>query len=347
MSKYKTKIAVVCGGVSEEREVSLRSGREVYRHLPGEKYRKALIEITPDGRWLPRAFEQVDFLEPNRPLLVRPRRETTRSDLRKFDLVFLTLHGRGGEDGRVQTLLESVGVPYTGSSAASCALTMDKETAARKLRSAGKIPVPRFVRLDIRRRENALAAAREMGCPLVIKPADSGSSIGISIVNDPRELPTAIEKAAEFSEKILAQEYISGRELSCAVLGNSTCGIRSLPPVEIIVEKDFFDYRAKYLSKQTREICPAELSAEMTEKIRSLAEEAHRFFDCDGLTRSDFILREGRFYFLEINTCPGLTARSLCPREALAAGMTPADLFAEIIDLALEKKAGDNRPRTN
>jgi D-alanine-D-alanine ligase len=334
----RLKVAVLAGGLSNEWQVSVKSGLEVKKHLPQDKYDVSIINIARDGRWL-----KIDRKKAVPLRIFHSSGRIDGSDLLKFDVAFNALHGTFGEDGNVQAILETIGLPYTGSGVLASALGMNKLKAAELIAYAG-IPVPQTLVLKRGVLKEFAAAERrvrkEIGYPAIVKPNESGSSVGVSIVREARELAPALQKALKEDDLVLVQEYIEGRELTCGVLGNSSDirgKLEALPPVEIIAHSKFFDYEAKYNSKATEEICPAPLSPTQEKRIMHLALEAHKAIGADGLSRSDFILAKNKFYFLEINTSPGLTAASLCPKEARAAGMEFSEFLDRIVELSLEK----------
>lgn len=336
-AKKRLKVAVLCGGPSSEWEVSMRSGKEIMKHLPPERYDASLIQITPDGRWMIIGRKEA------RPLsLFGKDGRIAKSDLRKFDLAFIALHGAFGEDGKVQALLETIGVPYTGSGILASALGMHK-LKSQEVVSALGIRTPATLLAGPNMAEDPIAfeaaVRKEIGYPCVIKPNEAGSSVGVSIVKDPASLIPAFKRALHEGTDVLVQEYLKGRELTCGILGNSGSDLMPLPPVEIISPHEFFDYDAKYNSKGgAKEICPAPLPARLVESIQRAAALVHEALACDGLTRSDFILVKNKLYFLEINTIPGMTAASLCPKEAEAMGMGMGDFLSKIAEVALEKR---------
>ncbi len=331
----RIKVAVLCGGPSSEWEVSMKSGAEVRQNLPKEKYDAKLVQIAPDGRWI--------LLDRKRAVPLKifgADGRAATSDLRKFDLAFNALHGRFGEDGRVQAILEAVGVPYTGSGVLASALGMNK-LRTMELASGAGMPVPRTTALAKKDLDRAAIAEKkikkELGLPLVVKPNASGSSVGITIVRAVKDFKLALKKAFAEDETALVQKYIAGKEMTCGVVGNAGGELTALPPVMIVSRAEFFDYEAKYNSKETRELCPAPVSAALTKRIQELAIKAHLAIGADGLTRSDFIFSGGKFHFLEINTSPGLTAASLCPKEARAYGMEFGEFLDWLCELALRK----------
>ncbi len=345
----KIRVAVVCGGISSERNVSLKSGQQVLKHLDSSRYEPRLVEIAADGQWFLKDTGtplQIDVTRPEEKGLVPAQPTSVQGSPEKaFDVAFISLHGSFGEDGRIQALFDLLKVPYTGSGVLASALCMNK-TQARDLVSGLGIKVPNGLLLHKRnlppQDELEDRIEKEIGFPCIVKPNASGSSIGISLVRSRAALAEALDSSLREDASVLIEQYIEGREITCGVLGNASIGgeLTALPPVEIIPDGDFFDYRAKYDSALTKEICPAPLEPELTEEAKRCAMKIHERMGCDGLSRSDFILQGPTLYYLETNTIPGLTEQSLCPKEAVAAGMTFSDFLGKQIELALEKNYG-------
>jgi len=316
----KIRIGVLMGGTSNEREVSLLSGEQVLKNLSCNLYDVSKIEITKDGKWL---------LDNKTFLTVFPNRDLKK----RFDIIFIALHGTFGEDGKVQAILDTLQIPYTGSGVLPSALGMNK-AKTMELLTPHKVRVPRTISL---RKCNKTPIVT---FPCVVKPNAAGSSVGISIVKNKTEITAALNKAFKEDDMVLIQEYIEGRELTCAIIGNSNKDdLIALPPIEIVSPGTFFDYNAKYFSKKTQEICPAPIHSKTTKELARLSKLVHTILGCDGLTRSDFILskKDNKLYFLEINTIPGLTEASLCPKAAKATGMTFPEFLDKQIKLALLK----------
>jgi len=338
----KINVAIICGGPSNEREVSLKTGNQILKNLPS-KYKPHLIEITKNGEWLLKSANQ---LEPEKALIIpqsQNRQIINKKILQNFDVVFIAMHGKFGEDGKIQTILELLNIPYTGSGPLASALGMNKLKTIELVRSYG-IKTPKFLALFKKTRKielkNIIKNINEkLSWPVVIKPNESGSSIGITIAKNEKEFKQGLNKAFLEDNIVLIEEYISGKEITCGVLGNSgKTNLLALPPVLIIPPSGkFFDYEAKYFSPKTQEICPAPINLKLTKKVRELSKKIHFILGCDGLTRSDFILSKNEFYFLEINTIPGLTEASLCPKEAKAAGISFKKFLDKQIQLALLK----------
>jgi len=298
-------IGVLCGGLSAEREVSLRTGGEVHRALQEAGYRSVRIDA---GR---------DLAE--------------RLHAEGVDVAFVALHGRFGEDGTVQGLLEMLGIPYTGSGVLASALAIDK-VATKKILLYHELPTPGFT--VFRRgddREALLERCRHF--PLVVKPAREGSTIGISIAHDQKQLADGLDAALERDHQVLVEDYISGMEVTVSVLGDE-----ALPIIQIVPKSGFYDYRAKYTAGQTRYILPAPLPPLVYRRLQQVAVEACRVLGCRGAARVDFMVQEREFSILEINTVPGMTPTSLLPKAAARAGMGFTELVVRmLLDADLDK----------
>jgi len=338
MPAAKLKIAVLFGGASEERDVSMASGAQVIRALR-EIGHNVLAVDTAHG--LLTAAEEVNLLSksvgevpPTGEALGLIRSEGNNlflsSELADVDCIFLALHGGTGEDGTLQAMLEVAGFAYTGSGHLGSAVAMDKDLAKRLFLTAG-IPTPAWLMVPV---DESVAAA-QLGFPLVCKPNSQGSTVGLSIVHAAEQLSVAIDRARQFGAEVMLERFISGREITVGVLDGE-----ALPVGEIIIERDeVFDYHAKYQTGAVREVFPAELSPELAEQAKSLALLAHRMLKLDGYSRTDFRLDEqGRLWCLEVNTLPGLTATSLLPQAAAVAGITLPELCDRICRLGIERK---------
>jgi D-alanine-D-alanine ligase len=295
------KVAVLMGGRSAEREISLQSGTAVL---------DALRRRGVDAH----AFDPSEH--PMEALIQQG-----------FNRAHIALHGRFGEDGTVQGALELMGLPYTGSGVLASALAMDK-WRTKLLWQAGGISTPRHVLLT--EQSDFDAVAEELGLPLIVKPSREGSTIGLSKVMAARELPAAWRLAAKHDSLVLAEQFIQGMELTAGILGDMT-----LPLVRIEVAGDLYDYEAKYFSDKTQYFCPSGLSPAEEHAIQAQALQAHRILGCEGWGRVDVMLDEsGHPYFLETNTSPGMTSHSLVPMAARAAGISFEDLTLRILELA-------------
>jgi D-alanine-D-alanine ligase len=292
------KVAVLLGGKSAEREVSLKSGGMVL---------KALRSRGVDAH----AFDPAQ----------RSLEELVRE---KFERAFIALHGRFGEDGTVQGVLEWLGIPYTGSGVLASALAMDK-LRTKRIWGAEKLPTPAYELLS--EDTNFRISARRLGVPLMVKPASEGSSIGMSKVRAAAALEEAYRLAARYDRVVIAEQFIDGIELTGAILGE-----RALPLIKLETPRDFYDYEAKYLADDTRYIVPCGLPAKKERELQELCLEAFRALGCSGWGRVDLMLgKRGRPYLLEVNTSPGMTDHSLVPMAARAVGLSYEDLCLEIL----------------
>ncbi|MBX3617172.1 D-alanine--D-alanine ligase [Nitrosomonas sp.] len=295
------KVAVLLGGRSAEREISLQSGEAVLAAL-----RRSGVDAYPFDP----AGQGLEMLQHQ-----------------GFNRAFITLHGRFGEDGTIQGALEWIGLPYTGSGVMASALAMDKWRTKLIWQAAG-ILSPRYALLQAD--SDFASVAETLGLPLIVKPACEGSTIGLSKVLDSKDLEAAYRLAAQYDSLVLAEEFIVGQELTVAVLGDMP-----LPIVRIEIAGDLYDYEAKYFSNETRYFCPSGLPEALEESIQRQALHAYRVLGCHGWGRVDLILTQsGQFYFLEANTSPGMTSHSLVPMAARAAGISFEELVVKILDLA-------------
>ena len=346
------KIVVLAGGLSTERQVALTSGTGVCRALRERGHQAILVDMflgleSYEGR-LEDIFDAPDGLcgdnrvteeAPDLEAVRRSRKDQGPSLLGKdvlavcamADIVFLALHGRTGEDGRVQATLDLLGIPYTGSGYLGSAIAMDKDLTKRVVAPLGvKTPAWMLVESDGMDIDAVCAQAK---LPCVVKPDDSGSSIGVSIANDEAELRAALKAAANEGSRILIEQYIRGREVQIGILGD-----KALPSIEIIPAEGFYDYRNKYQPGAAREITPAEIPAETEQRLADAALTVFHALNLSAYSRADFILdAEGELWFLEINTLPGMTPTSLVPQEAAAVGISYSELCEQIIADALHK----------
>ena len=315
------RVGILRGGPSSEYEVSLKTGGSVLKHLPAQ-YHKEDILITKDGLWHFRG-------EPITP----------ENLSHHIDVAFLCLHGEYGEDGQVQKILESIDLPYTGSGSLASAISMNKLHAKKYLSPHG-IKMARHIHASAG--DNPLEKAHEtflkFAPPYIVKPADRGSSVGLFIVKNTQDLPAAISNCLEYSDSVLIEEFIRGKEATCGVVENMRGShIYALMPVEIRPKnRDVFDYDAKYLG-QSEEICPGNFTEAEKSEIMRLAGVAHQHLGLKHYSRSDFIVSPRGIYYLETNTLPGLTDQSLLPKELAAAGIQYPDFLDHLIKLAMGK----------
>ena len=305
----KIRIAVLSGGWSKERSVSIKSGKAVLDALDENKYDIVSFDPKEDLHVL---WEQ-------------------RNEL---DLVFNLLHGKFGEDGRIQGLLEIFGIPFVGSGVLASAMAMNKRVTKEVYGNAG-LQVPKDIILKKGEAFSIEKIISVLGTPIVIKPVSEGSSIGISIMENERDIEAGIEKAFQFDLEVVLEEYISGREITCAVLGRKD--LETLPLIEI-VPKDthrFFDFDAKYTPGETTEICPAKIESHLQTKACKIAESAHRALNCRDWSRTDMIVNNDEIYLLETNTIPGMTETSLVPLAAKGKGWALSELLDRMISTCM------------
>lgn len=362
----KIRVGVLMGGASSEREISLASGRMIAEHLPRERYEVVMLdtlalmagnarigpelqakarsllahrsdaEILPErDRELPAAFQEQIRSAAAATLPATEAIAATGGSAR-IDVAFPALHGPYGEDGTLQGLLDLIGVPYVGSGTLASALAMDK-AMARKVFVAEGIPTPRGAvveRSDLQADEGETLRRLTSLLPAVVKPSRQGSSIGMSLVSEAGELRRALEEAFRHDTRALVEERVPGTELTVGVIGNRE--LTALPVVEIVSKRAFFDYRAKYDPALSEEICPARIPEGLAKQAEDLAIRAHRALDCRGLSRTDLIAGPRGLVVLEVNTMPGMTANSLLPKAAAAAGIPFGELLDRLVQLALE-----------
>jgi D-alanine-D-alanine ligase len=364
----KLRVGILFGGRSAEHEVSVRSAQNVMAAADRNKYAIVPIAIMKDGRWQlgalpggsqerpriePAAGQSVEVIPATSPAspgpLIPVARLNSREQIGPLDVIFPILHGTFGEDGTVQGLLELAGIPYVGAGVLGSAAGMDKEVMKRLFRERGLPIVPylaiRRADFEASRRKTCLAFEKKFRYPVFVKPANLGSSVGITKAHNRKELAAGLRTAAGYDRKILVEKAIVGREIECAVLGNDT-PIASAPG-EVIPGHEFYDYEDKYHEDTAQLIVPAPLRAAQTKRVQDLAVEAFRAVDCAGMARVDFFLekRTGRIYVNEINTIPGFTSISMYPRMWAASGLPYAKLIDRLIELALERHREKTRTR--
>ena len=320
----KLRIAFLAGGDSSEREIALQSAAQIEAALDAAKYDVTVIDIhrrdwhytAPDGRRWP--LDKNDFSL------------TVAGERRDFDYALILIHGTPGEDGKLQGYLDMMGVPYSSCSMTSSVITFDKITTKRAVAATGVgLARERFIRRG--EAVDPAAIVAELGLPLFVKPNASGSSFGVTRVEEAGEIPAAVERAFAESEEVLVEECIRGREMGCGVL---IAGGREylLPITEIRSKKAFFDFQAKYEAGYSDEITPADIAPEVAAELNRYTLAAYKACRCRGIVRVDFIVTpEGRPYLVEINTIPGMSAGSIVPKQVRAAGMTLGELYDLII----------------
>ena len=307
--KKKLKVAVIMGGNSPEHDISVISGNEVVKNLEKAKYEILPITIPRNG----------NMSNPNKIIQAN-----------NIDMVFVAMHGAGGEDGKIQSFLELMNIPYTGYGVLASALAMDKKFSKKMFAQAG-LTVPVGVGVDKNFKVEEIW--KKLSPPVFVKPSTAGSSVGVSKVKEKKDLKKAIVKALKYSNEAIVDEFIQGTEVTCAILGNENPV--ALPVIEIVTKNEFFDFEAKYSEALTEEIVPARINPRLTKKVQATALTAYEALGCRGFGRVDMIIKNGKIYVLEVNTIPGLTPASLLPKAARASGLSFSQLLDTVISLAV------------
>jgi len=317
----KLRILLIQGGISGEHEVSINSGRQILEQMDTDKYELSVCTIQKDGLW---KFGNMDKAYSLGEALVKIDGN--------FDLAFIALHGAFGEDGQIQSIFDTTKLPYTGSGRESSVLAINKEISSNLFANHG-LTIPRFKLVN---QTNDLAKELGFDWPLIIKPCHGGSSVDTLRANSLPEARGTIDRVLASGDGVIIQELIVGREFTCGILDDDNGKPVALPPTEIIPKHGvFFDYESKYVAGASEEITPPNLPEEQIKEIQALALRAHLILGCSGMSRSDFILRDGIFYILETNTIPGMTATSLLPQAAKVAGISFSQMLDLIINSAL------------
>lgn len=351
------KIVVLCGGLSTERKISFSSGTQVCKALRAKGHQAVLVDLFNGLEDEPEDVQEnpavlFDHLPDLKPVVfdgVAPDLDAVRR-ARKFkspslfgkgvlkicslaDVVFIALHGMNGEDGRVQATFDMLGIPYTGSGYLGAGMAMDKIITKAMVRPAG-VKTPDWHSYHGVTKDDIDRIVAENKVPCVVKTPTGGSTIGVYIIKDEKELAPALEECLRFGSDILVEQFIEGTEYTDAVLGD-----KALPNVEIVPKKGGYDYQNKYQAGATTEICPGRCSKEIADKMGEMALTVHRTLGLTTYSRSDFIVtKEGEIYFLEVNTLPGMTPTSLVPQEAAAVGMSYEDLCEFVVEDALKQR---------
>jgi D-alanine-D-alanine ligase len=360
--KKKIRVGVIFGGKSTEHEVSLQSAKNVIDALDKDKYEPVLIGIDKKGKWhlhtgtnflLNSSDPKLISLNKSSGLIATLPEHQDKSFLllkesgqnKGIDVVFPVLHGPLGEDGTIQGMLRLMDVPFVGSGVLGSAIGMDKEITKRLLRGSG-IPIADFLVARAQNEISFLEAKKELGLPLFIKPANTGSSVGVSKVSTKKEFDVAVKLAFQFDRKIIIEEAIDGREIECSVLGNEDV-IASIPG-EIVVKHEFYSYEAKYIDEKgaTLEI-PAKLSKDIVKQVRTLSIATFKSLQLEGMARVDFFLKKnGELIVNEANTIPGFTRISMYPKLWEASGISYPQLLDKLIKLAIERHNKEKKLRT-
>ncbi|HWO07676.1 MAG TPA: D-alanine--D-alanine ligase family protein [Candidatus Paceibacterota bacterium] len=335
--KRKLRIAVLFGGKSAEHEVSILSARNVVRALDRRKYDIGTVCIDTKGVW---KYAKESLLETGR------RVEDIFGFLHTFDVVFPVLHGPFGEDGTVQGLLKLADVPFVGAGVLGSAVGMDKDVMKRLLRDAG-IPIARFAVVHSHEKIRFADAKKKLGLPMFVKPANLGSSVGVSKVRNEKEFNAALRHAFEYDTKILVEEFVDGREIECSVLGNER-PVASVPG-ELVLNSEFYSYEAKYLDPEAMiPQIPAHLPKKRVKEIQRMAVLVFKTLCCEGMARVDFFVTKlGKVLVNEINTIPGFTSISMYPKMWEEWGMPYPKLIDTLIRLAIERHEKEKRLKTS
>ena len=359
----RTHVGLIYGGRSSEHEVSVTSARNVHAALDPEKYQITLLWIDAEGRWhtgdaaqaalnaeaIPDSQQEQTLFSPatdGATILKSEKDDGVNLTPLDLDVAFVMLHGQNGEDGRVQGLLESLGIPYTGANVLSSAACMDKEVTKRLLRDAG-LPIVPFKIARWGEHPDYPEITGALGTTLFVKPANSGSSVGTSKSESEAEYHRALDEAFRFDTKVIIETAIEGREIECAVLGNEEPKTAVLG--EIVSTAQFYTYDAKYKNAdEARMQVPADLPETVSDRLRAMAADAYRVLGCEGMARVDFFVTPGYEVFVnEINTIPGFTERSMYPVMWEHAGLPAGELVDELIRLALDRHDRDARLKTS
>lgn len=365
--KRKIRVGVIFGGRSAEHEVSLVSATSIISALDRERYEIIPIGITKEGRWLSstetihllksgeildREPECVLLPDPTHRSLVQLNADSVSVDRRPLDVIIPILHGPYGEDGTIQGLFELANIPFVGAGVLSSAAGMDK-VVAKQLFERARLPVTKYVwylrkQYQSNPKSNLEAIQKKLGFPCFVKPANLGSSIGITKAHNLEELTAGIEQAEKFDRKILVEQGIeNARDIECSVLGNDD--LRASLPGEIVPSNEFYDYDAKYVDGKSTAIIPVKLPKRLVRKIQAYAVAAFRAIDCAGMARVDFLVQKktNRTYLNEINTIPGFTSISMFPKLWEASGIPYPKLLDILIELAVERHQEKSRLRTS
>lgn len=341
----KLHVALIFGGKSAEHEVSIESAKNVFHALNRNKYEPTLIFIDHQGSW--HGVGEEVFEDKAKLPTASADSNSLRTDLLAgVNVVFPVLHGPFGEDGTIQGLLKLMNIPFVGAGVLGSAVAMDKDIAKRLMKEAG-LPIGKFLVFTNNNELDYAAISEELGSPFFLKPANLGSSVGISKVGDEKDFEAAVKEAFRFDSKVIAEEFIAGREIECSVLGNADPA--ASVSGEIIPHADFYSYEAKYIDQDGAElIIPAALEAAKTEEIQNLAKKVFTVLGCSGMARVDFFLRDdGQIFVNEINTIPGFTSISMYPKLWEASGISYSELIDRLITLAIERFAAEQKLKTN
>lgn len=331
MAEEKLRIAILAGGDSSEKEVSFKSAKGIENMLDKEKYEVVQIVVSASdwtvqgGPYDGTAIDRNDFSF------------VYKDNYYYFDFAYISIHGDPGENGILQGFFESLKVPYSSSDVLASALAFNKKMCGTFVNEFG-IKAPKSIVLEKSTNYNRARILEKLGLPVFIKPNEGGSSFGISKVTRADQFDEALEKAFKENEVVLVEEFIDGTELTCGALKTSTREL-IFPVTEIVSKNDFFDYEAKYNEKFADEITPARIPEEIENDIKYQTSSIYDILKCEGIIRADFIWKGDQVYFLELNTVPGMTERSLIPQQIEAMGMTPKEVLTMVIEEKMENMA--------
>lgn len=350
-SARKIRVAVLMGGTSSERPISLTTGQMILKALDPDRYAVTGIDTAelfalPGDSALQRpaitaaVFDESDREEEQemQALIGVSGQEVLPASVERPDVVFIALHGKGGEDGTLQGMLETMGLPYTGSGVLASALAMNKSMTKRLFRSEG-IPVIAEVRVhrgQVPAPDTLIASVEAaLGFPVFVKPNEEGSTFGASLVKSPDQLVAAVNTALEYDKVVLIERYVRGVEVTAGVLGNAGDTLEALPLVEIVPKAEYYDFESKYSDGGSEHMIPARLTAAQTQQVQETALRCHTLLGCRGVSRTDFIVTEDQMFVLEVNTIPGMTPTSLLPQAANHSGISFSALLDRLIADAL------------
>lgn len=358
----KKKVALIFGGKSAEHEVSINSAKNIYKAIDQKKYEPVLLGISKQGTWYQfssddvfrthKSLEDAQLKNENVISLISHQEKPFIFSLKNqekssLDCAFPIIHGTMGEDGTLQGFFKIVNLPFVGCSVLSSAIGMDKEFMKRLMTEAG-IANSKYVLLKKNETVAYADVVKKIGSPFFIKPANAGSSVGVHKIKTAADYQTKLKDSFLYDHKVIAEEFIEGREIECSVMGLNHQPKASLPG-ELIVKHEFYSYEAKYIDANGAEIViPARLEEKQTQQIRDLAVKTFKALGCDGMTRVDFFLKKnGETYVNEINTLPGFTQISMYPKMWEASGLSYENLISELIELAFSKHAEDQKLKLN
>lgn len=358
MMENKIKVGILFGGKSAEHEISLRSAKNVIEALDKDKYEAVLIGIDKNGKWLYNEqtslilhadnIEKISLNLESENVALIPQSEGQLSGAgEKVDVVFPILHGPLGEDGTIQGLLKLANIPFVGAGVLGSAVGMDKDVMKRLLRDAG-LPIGKYLALrSHQQRPTFEDVAKELGVPCFVKPANLGSSVGINRVDNQEQYINALDEAFSFDHKIIIEEFIDGREIECAILGNENP--KASIPGEISFTHSFYSYEAKYLDDQGYKIdIPANITEEQIMAVQKIAIQTFQILECEGFARVDvFLTKDGKILVNEINTIPGFTQISMYPKLWEASGLAYSDLIDELLQLAISRFEKEKQIRSS